>query len=78
MSGGHLIFWAAVALLAYAYAGYPLLLLAWAALGAREPRAGRHEPAQPMLSVPITRAIKSSVIRIRLESLRHAVSRTHA
>jgi poly-beta-1,6-N-acetyl-D-glucosamine synthase len=56
MFAGHVIFWGAVALLAYTYAGYPLLLRAWAALGERPPRCALHEPAVSVLIVACNEA----------------------
>lgn len=39
------MFWTCLALVAYVYVGYPLLLTAWSRLGRRPVRKGPHEPA---------------------------------
>jgi poly-beta-1,6-N-acetyl-D-glucosamine synthase len=66
MSGAHVIFWAAVAVLAYAYVGYPALLFAWTALVARAPLSPRHEPAVSILVVVHNEAGR---VEARLENL---------
>jgi len=70
MSGEHLIFWAAVAMLAYAYAGYPLLLLAWAALVARAPaHSNLRAPHEPTVSIIVVVHDEADRVEARLENL---------
>ncbi len=66
MSGDHLIFWIAVALLGYTYAGYPMILWAWARLQARASGAAPHEPDVTVLVVACNEADR---IEDRLENL---------
>ncbi|PYO58239.1 MAG: hypothetical protein DMD83_05065 [Candidatus Rokuibacteriota bacterium] len=66
MTGQHVVFWAFVFLLGYAYLGYPALVWAWATLGRRTPRRSRAEPTVSVLVVAYNEAAR---IEGRLENL---------
>jgi cellulose synthase/poly-beta-1,6-N-acetylglucosamine synthase-like glycosyltransferase len=66
MSSEQVIFWAAIVLLGYTYVGYPVLLWVWAALRAREPRAGDLEPTVSIVVVAYNEAPR---IREKVENL---------
>ncbi len=61
-----LIFWSLCALIAYAYVGYPLLLMALAALFGRRPR--RDESHRPTVSVLIPAYNEESVMAAKLDN----------
>ncbi len=66
MTGQHVVFWAFVSLLGYAYVGYPALVWAWATLRQRRPRRSRAEPTVSVLVVAYNEAAR---IEGRLENL---------
>jgi len=66
MAGQHVVFWAFVLLLGYAYLGYPALVWAWATVRHRAPRRSRVEPTVSVLVVAHNEAPR---IRGRLENL---------
>jgi poly-beta-1,6-N-acetyl-D-glucosamine synthase len=61
-----ILFWCAIALLAYTHAGYPLLLWAWSRLRERPSRAG---PIEPMVSVLVVAYNEASRIEARPNNL---------
>jgi cellulose synthase/poly-beta-1,6-N-acetylglucosamine synthase-like glycosyltransferase len=61
------VFWAAVALVLYVYAGYGALLWLWARL---RPRPVRRAPIQPLVSVIVIAFNEAARIAARLENLR--------
>jgi cellulose synthase/poly-beta-1,6-N-acetylglucosamine synthase-like glycosyltransferase len=61
------IFWAACALIGYAYVGYPVLL--WGA-GRTRPRSVRRARAYPFISIVVVAHNEASRIRRRVENLR--------
>jgi len=66
MTGQHVLFWASVFLLGYAYLGYPALVWAWAAVRRRPRRRSRAEPTVSVLVVAHNEAAR---IEGRLENL---------
>jgi len=60
------LFWISVLLIGYAYVGYPLLILAWAALRPRRPAAGGDLPS---VSVVIVAHDEGARIAARIENL---------
>lgn len=61
-----IVFWCAVALLAYTHAGYPLLLWAWARLRERPSRA---QPIEPEVSVLVVAYNEAARIEGRIDNL---------
>src|SRR6266478_7765204 len=62
----HVLFWASVILMGYAYLGYPIIMFAWAALRSRPPGPRRVEPSVTVLVVAHN---ESARIGERLENL---------
>ena len=60
------VFWAAVVVIAYAYAGYPIWLWMRAQL---RPRPARRGPVQPMISVVMVVRNEEAVLRNKLRNL---------
>ncbi|MFM2067514.1 MAG: hypothetical protein RLZZ584_2423 [Pseudomonadota bacterium] len=66
MNGLVLLFWGALALLVYTYAGYPLLLRAWARLA---PRPARHDAAYaPSVAIVVVGYNEAARIAAKIES----------
>jgi cellulose synthase/poly-beta-1,6-N-acetylglucosamine synthase-like glycosyltransferase len=61
------VFWASIALIAYVYAGYPLLLAAWA--WARPRRSGIRHAHWPGISIVIAARNEGSRLAARLDNL---------
>ena len=61
-------FWGSVLLLGYVYAGYPLLIAAWAGLR-RRPLTRRDPGARPTVSVVVVAHNEAGRIAARLENL---------
>jgi len=60
------VFWTAIILLGYTHVGYPMLLWAWSALRAHEPRAARFQPSVSILVVACNEAAR---VQDRIENL---------
>src|SRR5262245_37430869 len=75
MTGMRLIFWASALTIVYVYAGYPLLLMAWARLrprrvaGASEVRLSP-QPSDPTISIVIAARNEAARLPARIENLR--------
>lgn len=67
MSWANILFWASVALLAYTYLGYPVLIYAWAVVRSRSIRVGGVE--RPQVTVLIVAHNEAATIAGRLENL---------
>lgn len=68
MSWASIFFWASVALLAYTYLGYPLLIYAWAAVRSRSIRLGG-VVERPKVTVLVVAHNEAATIAGRLENL---------
>ncbi len=65
-SGAAVAFWSALALLAYTYVGYPLLIWAWSRI---RPRPGRRGPVEPTVSILISAYNEERQIAARIQNL---------
>jgi cellulose synthase/poly-beta-1,6-N-acetylglucosamine synthase-like glycosyltransferase len=63
------LFWISVVVVAYVYAGYPLLLAAWARLAARVPRRPAGRPEWPSISIVIAARNEGRRLPDRLRNL---------
>jgi cellulose synthase/poly-beta-1,6-N-acetylglucosamine synthase-like glycosyltransferase len=67
------VFWISVAVIVYVYAGYPLLLAAWARLAARAPRKAdiRNPHAWPSILILVAARNEASRLSARIANLLH-------
>jgi hypothetical protein len=65
-AGAAVAFWSALALLAYTYVGYPLLIWAWSRI---RPRPGRRGPVEPTVSILISAYNEEKQIAARIQNL---------
>jgi len=61
-----MLFWSAIALIVYVFAGYPLLLTLW---GALRPRPWRREPSEPMISIVMAAHNEAASILSKVRNL---------
>src|SRR6266849_1416307 len=61
-----MLFWSAIALIVYVFAGYPLLLTLW---GVLRPRPWRREPSEPMISIVMAAHNEAASILSKIKNL---------
>jgi cellulose synthase/poly-beta-1,6-N-acetylglucosamine synthase-like glycosyltransferase len=61
-----LLFWSSIALIAYVFVGYPLVLAVWSAL---RPRPWRREPLEPSISVVMAAHNEAASVMPKIENL---------